>query len=101
MEYCAFCAATTVRSVKVATLHTWMNKATDSGICGMQRFVRKLKQDLSAVEAADEQAWSNGPVEGHVGGLKTIKRQMYGRAGFALLRACVLPLSHLVDVHQM
>jgi hypothetical protein len=29
-------------------------------------------------------------VEGHVNGLKTIKRQMYGRAGFVLLRARVL-----------
>src|SRR5262249_41237358 len=36
------------------------------------------------------QAWSNGPVEGHVNRLKTIKRQMYGRAGFVLLRARVL-----------
>jgi transposase len=34
--------------------------------------------------------WSNGPVEGHVNRLKTIKRQMYGRAGFVLLRARVL-----------
>jgi transposase len=36
------------------------------------------------------QKWSNGPVEGHVNRLKTIKRQMYGRAGFVLLRARVL-----------
>jgi len=34
--------------------------------------------------------WSNGPVEGHVNRLKTIKRQMYGRAGFALLRPRVV-----------
>jgi transposase len=37
--------------------------------------------------------WSNGPVEGHVHRLKLIKRQMYGRASFNLLRARVLPLS--------
>jgi len=30
-------------------------------------------------------AWSNEAVEGHIGRLKTIKRQMYGRAGLALL----------------
>jgi transposase len=35
--------------------------------------------------------WNNGPIEGHINRLKVIKRQMYGRAGFALLRARVLP----------
>jgi transposase len=34
--------------------------------------------------------WSNGMVEGHVNRLKLIKRQMYGRAKFDLLRARVL-----------
>ena len=33
---------------------------------------------------------SNGPVERNVNRLKTIKRQMYGRAGFDLLRQRVL-----------
>ena len=41
-------------------------------------------------QAAVTQTWSNGPVEGHVNRLKTIKRQMYGRAAFVLLRARVL-----------
>jgi transposase len=41
-----------------------MKKADASGIYRMQRFVRALKQDQSAVEAAVEQGWSNGPVEG-------------------------------------
>lgn len=35
--------------------------------------------------------WSNGPLEGHINRLKVIKRQMYGRAGFELLKARVLP----------
>ena len=33
----------------------------------------------------------NGQVEGQINWLKAIKRQMYGRAGFNLLRARVLP----------
>jgi hypothetical protein len=37
--------------------------------------------------------WSNGPVEGQVNRLKTIKRQMYGRAGVELLRARLIPLT--------
>ena len=48
------------------------------------------RREEAAVQAAVTQRWSNGPVEGHVNRLKTIKRQMYGRAGFALLRARVL-----------
>jgi len=63
-------------------------------------FVRRLKQDQSAVEAAVEQSWSNGPVEGHINRLKTLKRQMYGRAGFELLRARVLPLPPPAILHQ-
>jgi transposase len=35
--------------------------------------------------------WSNGPIEGHINRLKAIKRQMYGRAGFDLLKTRVLP----------
>jgi transposase len=76
---------TILRTGTIKSLHIWMKRAQSSGIYGMQRFVRRLRQDLSAVEAAVSETWSNGPVEGHVGRLKTIKHQMYGRAGFALL----------------
>jgi transposase len=34
--------------------------------------------------------WSNGQVEGNVNRLKMIKRMMFGRAGFAMLKARVL-----------
>jgi hypothetical protein len=91
---------TILRTGKIETLHAWMNKATASGIYRMQRFVRTLKQDQSAVEAAVEQKWGNGPVEGHINRLKTLKRQMYGRAGFELLRARVLPLPPPASLHQ-
>jgi hypothetical protein len=40
-------------------------------------------------EAALTENWSNGAVEGQVNRLKVIKRQMYGRAGLALMRARV------------
>lgn len=77
---------TILRTGKIATLHKWMNRARHSDIYGMQRFVRKLTHDLSAVEAAVTQIWSNGPVEGHINRLKSLKRQMYGQAG--LSRPC-------------
>jgi hypothetical protein len=36
-------------------------------------------------------SWSNGSIEGHINRLKAIKRQTYGRAGFELLKARVMP----------
>jgi hypothetical protein len=62
-----------------------------AGIEAMSRFVRQRKKDRAAVENAVEHVWSNGPTEGHINRMKTLKRQMYGRAEFELLRARVLP----------
>ena len=56
----------------------------------LRRFAEGIRRDEAAVHAAVTETWSNGPVEGHVNRLKTIKRQIYGRAGFVLLRARVL-----------
>ena len=53
-------------------------------------FVVSLRTDERAVRAAVAEPWSNGPVEGQVNRLKVVKRQMYGRASFDLLRARVL-----------
>ncbi|MDX6484255.1 MAG: hypothetical protein QOE95_2026, partial [Gaiellaceae bacterium] len=84
---------TILRSGTIPTLHQWMARATATEIDALQRFVRKLRQDLGAVEGAVTERWSNGPVEGHINRLKTIRRQMYGRAGVELLRARLLPLA--------
>lgn len=84
---------TILRVGKLPTLQRWMERALKTGIHALERFVRTLKQDLSAVEAAVTEPWSNGPVEGHINRLKTLKRQMYGRAGVELLRARLLPES--------
>ena len=56
----------------------------------MTGFASKLQRDLQAVSAALTLTWSQGQVEGQVHRLKLIKRQMYGRAGFDLLRLRVL-----------
>jgi transposase len=89
-----------LQSGKAATLARWMKKAVGSGIYGMKRFVRKLNHDLAAVKNALRESWSNGPVEGHINRLKTLKRQMYGRAGFELLRARLLPMSRGSPLHR-
>jgi transposase len=40
----------------------------------LQRFAEGNRRDEAAVHAAVTQPWSNGPVEGHVNRLKTVKR---------------------------
>ena len=51
----------------------------------LQRFAKRLSADYDAVRAALMLDWSNGPVEGQINRLKTLKRQMYGRANLDLL----------------
>jgi len=45
-----------------------------------------MRKDLAAIKAAMSSSWSNGQVEGQVNRLKLLKRQMYGKANFDLLR---------------
>jgi transposase len=71
----------------------WIDNVASSAHLPLARFAQGLRRDLKAVIGAVENAWSSGQVEGQVNRLKFLKRQMYGRAGFALLRARVLPLS--------
>jgi transposase len=74
-------------------LAQWIATVTSSGFSFLAQFARTLRRDLGAVELAIETPWNNGPIEGQINRLKVIKRQMYGRAGFELLKARVLPLS--------
>ena len=56
----------------------------------LKDFVAGLRRDLKAVQAALELPWTTSPAEGQINRLKLLKRSMYGRAGFKLLRARVL-----------
>ena len=76
---------------KASKLAGWMTRAIASGLSWVGKFAKTLDRDLRAVTLAIETPWSNGPLEGQINRLKVIKRQMYGRAGFELLRARVLP----------
>ncbi len=62
-----------------------------ASVCeALKQFAKGIKQDLAAVTNALSLPWSNGQTEGQVNRLKLIKRQMYGRANFDLLRKRVL-----------
>jgi transposase len=64
-----------------------LDAARDTLLAG---FAAGLRQDIEAVQAALDLPWTTSPVEGHINRLKMLKRTMYGRAGFALLRQRVL-----------
>ncbi len=56
----------------------------------LANFAASMRRDLPAVQAALDLPWTTSPAEGQINRIKTIKRSMYGRAGFDLLRARVL-----------
>ncbi|WP_236031943.1 transposase [Ktedonospora formicarum] len=79
-----------VRTRHGEELDKWLYSALHAGIPELRSFVVKLRQDQKAVQAGLVLSYSNGVVEGHVHRLKYLKRQMYGRANFDLLRLRVL-----------
>ncbi|MER6418219.1 ISL3 family transposase [Streptomyces sp. NPDC001137] len=79
-----------VRHRRGYLLLEWIRQAEQDGPKPMQGFAGFLRQDLDAVTAGLTLVWSSGVVEGHVNRVKTLKRAMYGRASFELLRTRIL-----------
>lgn len=79
--------ATMVKDQVAGALDGWLREAEASALAS---FAAGLRRDEDAVRAALTESWSRGQVEGQVNRLKVIKREMYGRAGFDLLRCRVL-----------
>lgn len=71
-------------------LDRWLNTAETVGIVQAQNFALSVRQAYAAGRAALCLPWRNGQTEGQVNRMKCIKRQMYGRAKFDLLRLKVL-----------
>jgi transposase len=71
-------------------LQDWITAARDADLPHVHAFTRGLDLDIQAVTAALTMPFHNGRTEGVNTRTKMIKRQMYGRAGFALLRHRIL-----------
>jgi transposase len=71
-------------------LDAWAEAACGCDIAALRGFATGLRADDAAVRAGLTLEWSNGQTEGQINRLKMLKRQMYGRAGFDLLRQRVL-----------
>ncbi|MCH4896618.1 transposase [Marinilabiliaceae bacterium JC040] len=71
-------------------LNKWIDKVVKTEFQKLKTFVKGLNNDIDAVKAAVELDANNGLAEGNVNRLKNIKRQMYGKTGFNLLRIKVV-----------
>jgi len=79
-----------IRLSEANALLPWLSDVAKSRIDTLKHFACGIEQDLDAVRNALCLPWSQGQVEGQVNRLKLIKRQMYGRASFELLRKRVI-----------
>jgi transposase len=74
-----------LRAREPERLDPWLARARGGPLPALRGFAARLGTDEAAVRAAATLPWSTGPVEGQINRLKTIKRQMYGRAKLDLL----------------
>ena len=79
-----------VRERKGEHLDQWLESVHESALPELQTFAAGIQRDKAAVQAGLTLPYSNGLLEGQINRLKLIKRSMYGRAKFDLLRVRVL-----------
>jgi transposase len=79
-----------LRTRTAEQLDTWLEAVASSPLTDLQSFVSSVYEDKEAIVAGLSLPYSNGPTEGQIPRLKLIKRSMYGRAAFDLLRLRVL-----------
>ncbi len=73
-----------------ATFEQWLAEARTCAVRTVATFAQGLEQEGDAIRAALTTPWSIAQAEGQITKLKFLKRQMYGRASFELLRRRVL-----------
>jgi transposase len=71
-------------------LEGWLTRAEASDLPELRSFANGIRRDQQAVTAGLSLPYSSAAVEGNVTKIKMLKRQMYGRASFALLRKRVI-----------
>jgi hypothetical protein len=86
----SFAALLTPAEGNAAQLTDWIAQARATDLPHLHARTRGFELDRDAVDAALTRAHHNGGTEGGNTKTKLIKRQMYGRAGFPLLRHRIL-----------
>lgn len=71
-------------------LSDWFRQCAESEVSELVTFAAGLQREEAALRLALTEKWSTGTVEDQVTRIKCVKRQMYGRASFDMLRRRVL-----------
>ena len=79
-----------IRQRQADRLATWLKQVKEDALGELKSFAAGLRRDYQAVRAGLSRPQSNAQVEGQITRLKLLKRQMYGKAHFGLLRLRVL-----------
>ena len=77
---------------KEAELDKWAKETEALEIDELESFINGIKRDIIAVKNAIRLDYNNGLAEGSVNKLKVVKRIMYGRNSFELLKGKLLRL---------
>jgi transposase len=72
-------------------LPDWLDAVRQDDLPSLHILAAGITRDVDAVIAGLTLPWNSGAVEGHVNRIKMLRRRMFGRAGFKLLRKRVLP----------
>ena len=67
-------------------LEDWLSEVKRYNIRELNTFIMSVERDIEAVKNAIRTEFSNGIIEGVINKIKVIKRIMYGRCSFELLR---------------
>lgn len=79
-----------IRDLRGDRLGEWAEAVLADDLPPLRSFVNGLRGDLAAVTAGLSLTWNNGPTEGTVTRIKSVKRAMFGRANLDLLRRRIL-----------
>jgi transposase len=79
-----------VRQRRWEAFDAWFEQCAAAAAPELQNFATGMRREEAAIRAALSEPWSTGPVEGQIRRLKSMKRQMYGRASLDVLRVGVL-----------
>ena len=79
-----------IKTKNIKLFEDWVNDSLKSSIQEFKNFAKRISEDMEPVKNALLYDWNNGPLEGNINRIKMIKRTMYGRAGFDLLRKKIL-----------
>lgn len=74
----------------VGRMERWIRKASSLNISEINSFITGITRDITAVKNSIKYEYNNGLAEGSVNKLKVVKRIMYGRNSFEMLRKKLL-----------